>query len=79
MSHELERIWKEVVMAWLSKILSGIFSWDLENLQSTSVRIAGVSAEIQTKHLPDTSAEYYYTNQLGNGYTNEIECSANSS
>jgi hypothetical protein len=49
----------------LSKILSGIF-WNF-HLQRILVRIAGVSAEIQNKHLSDTSAEYYYTNQLGSG------------
>jgi hypothetical protein len=49
MNRELERIWKEAVVAQ----------------SRNSVRIGGVLTEIQTKHLANTNLEHYrYANPL---------------
>jgi hypothetical protein len=40
----------------LNEVLSLLFAWRyLGNPRKTSVRIAGVSAEVGTEHLPNTS------------------------
>jgi hypothetical protein len=61
MIDEMERIWKETVMACL-KYCPGIRLEGLSKPQRTSVKIVGVPPEIWTEHLPDGSAEFYSQN-----------------
>jgi hypothetical protein len=51
MIDELERIWKEAVMAYSKKYPEiSLESWG--KTRKTSVKLAGVSAEIRTNSLP---------------------------
>jgi hypothetical protein len=64
MNVELERIWKEASIAW-SMYYPRI---RLEGLRKTmkTLRIADVSVDIRTEHLPNTSLErYWYTSIFG--------------
>jgi hypothetical protein len=62
MSYELERIWKEAVVAE-----ARYYPIICPERQKETVRIADVPVEIQTEHLPNSSlnftatpARYYY-------------------
>jgi hypothetical protein len=55
--NQLERIWKEAVMAY-SKHYSHMCLEKMRGKKS-SVKIADVLAEIQTKQLPNTGLEHY--------------------
>jgi hypothetical protein len=51
--NELERIWKEKVVAWL-KVLSRNLSGGTEKNHENPVRVAGLRAEIWTRDHPTT-------------------------
>jgi hypothetical protein len=59
MTDELERIWREAVMAY-SRYYPSICLEGLRETTKTSVRIPGVPAEIQIKPLPNASLEHYF-------------------
>jgi hypothetical protein len=51
MDDEMESIWNETVVAYRGTILA--FAWsDQGKTPKTSFRIAGISAQIRTEHLP---------------------------
>jgi hypothetical protein len=54
-NNELERIWKEVIMAYF-EVVSQSFSGGSE---IPTVGLISVLAEIQTKHLPTRSLKCY--------------------
>jgi hypothetical protein len=69
MNDEMEKIWKEAVMAQL-RYYPTICLGRLKKTAQESVRIAGALAEIQTEHHPNMSLEgYHYTNQLSSHCT----------
>jgi hypothetical protein len=57
MSDKLERIWKEVVMAY-SRYYPGIFLEGLKKIMKTLVRIACIPVESETKHFLSTNLVY---------------------
>jgi hypothetical protein len=62
MNDEMEKIWKEAVMAQL-RYYPSICLGRLKKTTLESVRITGTLAGIQTEHHPNTSLEgYHYTN-----------------
>jgi hypothetical protein len=55
---ELERIWKEGVVAH-SRYYLGICVGGLRKARRISVRITNITGEIRTENLPILSVEYY--------------------
>jgi hypothetical protein len=72
MNAKLEMIWKNSILAWsrcgLRICLDGI-----REPEEAGVRIAGVTTEIRTKHIPNTSQKLYcYTSLLGHMFHNVL-------
>jgi hypothetical protein len=63
MNDEMERIWKEAIVAQ-SKYYPRIFLEGLKKTTKNTVRTAGVAAETRTEHLPNTSLEHYYSTSV---------------
>jgi hypothetical protein len=60
----IERIWDEVIVAYI-KTLSQYLPLGTHRNHDISVRIIGIRAKIQTRHLQDTRQKRYISSQLG--------------
>jgi hypothetical protein len=58
MNDELERMWKEAVVAWVLRYYAGICLQGLRKPAKNLIMIAGLRPEIWTRDIPNTKQEY---------------------
>jgi hypothetical protein len=76
MNNELERIWKEAVVAY-RKCDPGVCLDGLRKITKTSIRITDVPDESRTLQLPNTILDHLYSNLHDISFVfarNEHEC-----